>query len=75
MPQRGRGFRIVFLVCLFLLSEFCIADEEVFFSNSWAVEVAGGVVAANEIARKHGFINKGQVSKIRAERLLLPPSN
>ena len=32
------------------------------YTNSWAVEVNGGKQVADDIARKHGFINKGQVS-------------
>ena len=32
------------------------------YTNSWAVEVNGGKEVADNIARKHGFINKGQVS-------------
>ncbi len=32
------------------------------FSNSWAVEVAGGDEVAELIAKKHGFTNLGQVS-------------
>ena len=31
------------------------------WSNSWAVEIEGGNDKANEIARKHGFMNLGQV--------------
>jgi len=31
------------------------------YSNSWAVEVKGGHEVAEQLARKHGFINRGQV--------------
>ena len=31
------------------------------YSNSWAVEVRGGVEKAEELARHHGFVNLGQV--------------
>ena len=61
--RRRRGVRIFYIFVLFV-AEFCVADEEAEFSNSWAVEVAGGFDAASEIARKHGFINKGLVSKM-----------
>ena len=30
-------------------------------TNSWAVEVEGGLEKANTIARRHGLINLGQV--------------
>ena len=31
------------------------------YLNSWAVEVVGGKEMANDLARKHGFVNRGQV--------------
>ena len=31
------------------------------YSNDWAVQVEGGLEAANTIANTHGFINMGQV--------------
>ncbi|XP_019860829.1 PREDICTED: furin-like [Amphimedon queenslandica] len=31
------------------------------FTDSWAVEVHGGIEAANEIAERHGFTNMGRV--------------
>ena len=33
------------------------------YTNSWAVEVRGGVEVADELARKHGFVNAGEVSQ------------
>lgn len=32
------------------------------YTNSWAIEIHGGVDAANEIAARHGMTNLGQVS-------------
>lgn len=32
------------------------------YSNSWAVEIVGGDVAADLIAKRHGFVNLGRVS-------------
>ena len=32
------------------------------YADSWAVEVAGGETKAQELAEKHGFLFKGQVS-------------
>ena len=31
------------------------------YLNSWAVEVRGGRGVADDLARKHGFVNRGQV--------------
>ncbi len=36
------------------------------YTNSWAVEVSGGSLAADELANKHGFVNLGQVSALAA---------
>ena len=32
------------------------------YSNSWAVHITGGAHEAERIARKHGFVNHGNVS-------------
>lgn len=32
------------------------------YLNSWAVEVKGGRGVADDLAKKHGFVNRGQVS-------------
>lgn len=34
------------------------------YSDSWAVEVSGGEEKARELAAKHGFTFKGQVSEM-----------
>lgn len=31
------------------------------FTNTWAVHIPGGPAVANSVARKHGFLNLGQV--------------
>lgn len=33
------------------------------YADSWAVEVSGGEVQAQELAEKHGFVFLGQVSE------------
>lgn len=48
---------LVFMSSLIILQ----TGGEHLFSNSWAVEVRGGQGAADELAKKHGFVNKGQV--------------
>ncbi len=38
------------------------SDDEIHFTNSWAVHIDNGDLdAVNNIAQKHGFINQGQV--------------
>ena len=39
------------------------------YTNSWAVQVDGGLSAADALATKYGFVNKGQVR----ESATLPP--
>ena len=34
---------------------------KLFYTNSWAVEIEGGHSAAESLAVRYGFINKGQV--------------
>lgn len=46
----------------FILSLIVLGTgDEHLFSNSWAVEVRGGHDAAEKLAKKHGFVNRGQV--------------
>lgn len=47
------------VVALLFVSVFSREED---YSNSWAVEVKGGHPAADALAIKHGFINKGQVT-------------
>ena len=54
------------LLLLFFLAALLDAFSEptpslVGYSNRWAVQITGGSVAANDLAREHGFINLGQV--------------
>lgn len=51
------------LVCLFMVVVVLVPamSLEKRYSNSWAVEVKGGHEVAEQLARKHGFINRGQV--------------
>ena len=62
----------VFVLCILstsLIGCHGNSPEEVVYSNSWAVEVKGGHHVANELARKHGFVNKGQVCRTIAGNL------
>ena len=51
-------------VSLVFVLSFCVCscEEEVVFSNSWAVEAKGGSHLADRLAEKHGFVNQGLVS-------------
>ena len=49
---------------LLKLRDYHAAVGQNMYTNSWAVEVNGGKEVADNIARKHGFINKGQVSVV-----------
>ncbi len=42
-------------------SEF--SSESTIFTNQWAVHVTGGDRVADDIAKRHGFINLGKVFK------------
>lgn len=37
------------------------AQGQKVFTNTWAVRIPGGPAVANSVARKHGFLNLGQV--------------
>ena len=45
------------------------------YTNSWAVQMDGGPSAAETLAAKYGFINKGQVSTVLESRAsqAMPP--
>lgn len=49
------------LVLLTAEQKWSDAAEEV-YTNTWAVQIIGGAEKADRIARKHGFINHGNVS-------------
>lgn len=60
------GCRFCFRAFIVLISllDFGLCEE---FSNSWAVEIRGGLHVADHLAEKHGFINKGLVRKTTVE--------
>lgn len=40
------------------------------YTNTWAVHIPGGPAVADRLARKHGFLNLGQVgARARADHL------
>ena len=42
----------------------------VFYSNTWAVKVAGGTEEADALASRHGLINRGQVNNSFNKRMI-----
>ena len=55
--------RVTLFIVLVVLLGLGWCEDETVFSNSWAVEVKGGSHVADQMAEKHGFINKGLVKK------------
>jgi len=51
------------VLCLLMVAALLVptTSSEKQYSNSWAVLVEGGPMVAEELARKYGFINHGQV--------------
>jgi len=43
-------------------------------TNSWAIQVSGGIGAADELASKHGFVNLGQVRPCQVTLWEIVPS-
>lgn len=41
------------------------AQGQQVFTNTWAVHISGGPAVADRLARKHGFLNQGQVGSYR----------
>ena len=59
----GSGSLVVLL--LIVAGSLCAADT----TNSWAVQVSGGDIIADELAKKHGFVNLGLVSLINSSSI------
>ena len=57
------GFLFAALVatCIAIVSSTPKDAPKLLYTNSWAVEIEGGHSAAESLAVKYGFINKGQV--------------
>lgn len=52
------------LVLYTVLCALAFAKETQIYSNEFAVHIPNGDATADEIASKHGFINRGQVRVI-----------
>ena len=57
----GAAFAMATLGLLLIFAGTTLAIRSTPFSNRWTIQVLGGVQVADELARKHGFINLGQV--------------
>ncbi|XP_054892351.1 furin (paired basic amino acid cleaving enzyme) a [Poeciliopsis prolifica] len=64
-PSIGRRLRLLQLligaVFVLLVSGFGSALGHKVYTNTWAVHIPGGPEEADQIAKKHGFINHGHV--------------
>lgn len=49
------------LTVLFVLSVVISGSQNNVYSNTWAVHITNGEMTANNLARKYGFRNLGQV--------------
>lgn len=63
LVSSGRRYCFGALIVLVSLLDLGLCEEQSVFSNSWAVEVKGGLRIADQLAEKHGFINRGLVRK------------
>ena len=74
MNMNSKLVYVYAVLCLsvFVLVQVCLSEDHHLFSNSWAVEIKGGSHVADQLAEKHGFINRGQVGErnfIRTNRV------
>lgn len=62
-----RALEVVFLLAWFVLATSNEeSDDDVHFTNSWAVHIENDdLEAVSDIAQKHGFVNQGQVGGLR----------
>ena len=64
LPSRYKFLYISITLCSIISSSWSVRGSEETFTNDWLVKIEGGPSVADLIARKHGFINRGQVSYI-----------
>ena len=62
-------FNFCFLTCL--ISRCLASLEDEFHTNSWVIEVPSGSKHAREIAAKHNFLFRGEVSWSKQLKLSL----
>ncbi|CAH2221579.1 jg8075 [Pararge aegeria aegeria] len=47
----------------------CASVPDTYYHNHFAVRVPGGVERVDDIARRHGFVNHGQLQILRSDTL------
>jgi len=52
------------LFSLITIASWAANENEGTYTNDWLVRIEGGRSVADEVASRHGFINRGQVSEI-----------
>jgi len=52
------------LFLLIIITSRASNDNEDTFTNDWLVRIEGGRAVADLVAKRHGFINRGQVCNI-----------
>ena len=60
LPLRYK-FLYLSIILSSIISSWSVRGSEETFTNDWLVKIEGGPSVADLIARKHGFINRGQV--------------
>lgn len=53
---------LVWTGLVLLTAELKWIDAAEMYTNTWAVQINGGLEEADRIAKEHGFINQGNVS-------------
>ena len=49
------------ILCSIISTSWSVRGGEETYTNDWLVKIEAGPAVADLIARKHGFINRGQV--------------
>lgn len=63
MFSRSKIVYFSIILCSLISASWSVRRNEETYTNDWLVKIEGGVAVADLIARKHGFINRGQVMK------------
>lgn len=74
MVQLVRCYRLLFLICFTSTvplrsgseASTSTSEDTPLFTNDWLVKIDGGQSVANLVAKKHGFVNRGQVCDLVA---------
>uniref|UniRef100_T1JMY2 Peptidase S8 pro-domain domain-containing protein n=1 Tax=Strigamia maritima TaxID=126957 RepID=T1JMY2_STRMM len=65
MMMRNEVCYVVVVLC----SLHTVICQPLIYSDQWAVHVEGGPQRADQIAKKHGFVNRGQFLYGKCERM------